>query len=119
MQTKPRLLSASTISGDKVRNTSGEDLGKIEDLMVDLDHTRIAYAVVSFGGMMGMGSKLFAIPMEALAVDTDAHEFVLNVPRETLEKAPGFDKNNWPDTSDLEWQARIYSHYGYAPYWDR
>jgi sporulation protein YlmC with PRC-barrel domain len=119
MQTKRRLLSASTISGDKVRNTSGEDLGKIEDLMVDLDHARIAYAVLSFGGVLGMGGKLFAIPLEALALDADAHEFVLNVPRETLENAPGFDKNDWPDASDLDWQASIYSHYGYAPYWNR
>lgn len=118
MQVKPRLLSAGTIAGDKVRNAAGEDLGKIEELMVDLDHAHIAYAVLSFGGVMGMGNKLFAIPMEALTVDADNHEFVLNVPRETLEKAPGFDKNNWPNTDDLEWQSRIYSHFGYKPYWN-
>ena len=118
MQTKPRLLSAGTITGDKVRNAAGEDLGKIEELMVDLDNARIAYAVLSFGGVMGMGNKLFAIPMEALTVDPEQHEFVLNVPRETLEKAPGFDKNNWPNTDDLEWQSKVYSHFGYKPYWN-
>ena len=118
MQTKPRLLSADTIAGDTVRNVAGEDLGKIEDLMIDLDHARVAYAVLSFGGIMGMGNKLFAIPLDALTVDPDAHEFILHVPRETLENAPGFDKYNWPDVSDLQWQASIYSHFGYTPYWN-
>lgn len=118
MQTKPRLLSAGSITGDKVRNAAGEDLGKIEELMIDLGNARVAYVVVSFGGVLGMGNKLFAIPMEALTVDTEQHDFVLNVPRETLEKTQGFDKKNWPDLNDLEWQARIYSHFGYKPYWN-
>jgi sporulation protein YlmC with PRC-barrel domain len=118
MQTKPRLLSAGTITGDKVRNAAGEDLGKIEELMVDLDNARIAYAVLSFGGVLGKGNKLFAIPMEALTVDPEQHEFVLNVPREKLENAPGFDKNKWPKSDDLEWQSRIYRHFGYKPYWN-
>lgn len=117
MKTHPQLLSAGTLSGDKVKNTAGEDLGKIEEFMIDLDTGRIAYAVLSFGGILGMGNKLFAIPWQALKVDTEDHSFLLNVPKETLENAPGFNKDNWPDMSNVEWGTKVHSYYGYEPYW--
>ena len=91
------VLSASTLKGDKVVNHQGEDLGKIEELMVDLDHGRIAYAVLSFGGFLGMGDKLFAIPWQAFSVDTVQKRLILNAKKELLEKATGFDKSNWPN----------------------
>jgi sporulation protein YlmC with PRC-barrel domain len=115
---EPRVLSASTLSGDRVRNSEGEDLGKIEDIMLDYKNGRIAYAVLSFGGFMGLGNKLFAIPWSALELNTDEHKFILNVDKEKLETAEGFDKNNWPDMTSPEWGSRIYSHYGYRPYWE-
>lgn len=113
-----RVLSASTLEGNSVRNSAGEDLGKIEDIMIDIPTGRVAYAVLSFGGFLGIGNKLFAMPWEALSLDEDAHEFVLNVDRSMLESAPGFDKDNWPDMADASWGEQIYSHYGYKPYWD-
>lgn len=91
--TTRRTLSATTLVGDGVRNTAGDSLGKIEELMIDLPTGRVAYAVLSFGGFLGMGDKLFAIPWSALKLDEAAHEFVLNVSKERLEKAPGFDKS--------------------------
>jgi sporulation protein YlmC with PRC-barrel domain len=112
----PDFLSASTIKGDKVVNTAGEDLGKIEELMVDVDDGRIAYAVLSFGGFLGMGDKLFAIPWQAFKLKLHDHAFLLDVPKETLENAEGFDKDNWPVTS-REWLSRTYTYYGYQPYW--
>ncbi|HWR25020.1 MAG TPA: PRC-barrel domain-containing protein [Methanosarcina sp.] len=66
----PEFLSASTIKGDKVVNTAGEDLGRIEELIVDLENNKIAYAVLSFGGFLGIADKLFAIPMQALKLST-------------------------------------------------
>ena len=114
---RTHVLSATTIIGDSVRNVDGEDLGKIEDLMIDLDHNRVAYAVVSFGGFLGMGDKYFAVPMESLALDPPNHQFILNVNRETLENAPGFDKDNWPDVADRTWGESIHAHYGQEPYW--
>lgn len=99
-------LSCSTLTGDAVRNAAGEDLGEIEDIMIDLDTGRIAYAVLSFGGILGMGDKLFAIPWEALQLAREEHKFILNVSKDMLEKAPGFDKDNWPDTSDPEWNTK-------------
>jgi sporulation protein YlmC with PRC-barrel domain len=112
----PEFLSASTIKGDKVINTAGEDLGKIEELMIDLRDGRVAYAVLSFGGFLGLGNKLFAIPWNALSLRVHEHAFVLDIPKETLEKAEGFDKDNWPVTS-REWLSSMYSYYGYQPYW--
>ena len=114
----PKVLSSSTISSDHVKNASGEDLGKIEDLMIDLDSGRVAYAVLSFGGFLKMGNKLFAVPWEALKVDTANKQFLMNVDKKVLENAPGFDKDNWPDMADPTFGARIYKHYGYKPYWE-
>jgi sporulation protein YlmC with PRC-barrel domain len=113
-----RVLSASTLAGDRVRNAAGEDLGKVEQIMLDVPRGRIAYAVLSFGGFLGIGDKLFAVPWSALKLDTGEHEFILDVSKETLENAPGFDKNNWPDMADAAFQARIDSHYGAPAYWE-
>jgi sporulation protein YlmC with PRC-barrel domain len=114
----PRVLSASSICSDHVRNAAGEDLGKIEELMMDLDSGRIAYAVLSFGGFLKMGNKLFAVPWQALKADTVNKQFILDVPRSVLENAPGFDKDNWPNMADPTFGADVYRHYGYKPYWD-
>ena len=108
----PHTLSATTIIGDPVVNEYGEDLGKIEELMIDLDHGRVAYAVLSFGGFLGMGDKLFAIPWSALRLDEERKCFVLDVDKKTLETAPGFDKDHWPDLSNVDYQQSVYKHYG-------
>jgi hypothetical protein len=114
----PAVIAADTLTGDKVVNLKNEDLGKIEHLMIDLASGRIAYAVLSFGGFLGMGDKLFAIPWSALTVDTAEKRFVLNADKQLLERAPGFDKNNWPDMADRTWGGTVYSYYGARPYWD-
>jgi sporulation protein YlmC with PRC-barrel domain len=113
-----RVLSASSLAKDRVKNNAGEDLGKIEEFMIDIPTGRIAYAVLSFGGFLGMGNKLFAVPWDAFTVDEVKHEFILNVDKKTLEDAPGFDKDNWPDMADRDFGSRVYSHYGYKPYWE-
>ena len=118
VQHEPRVLSASTLTGDRVRNPEGEDLGKIEEIMLDYKNGSIAYGVLSFGGFMGLGNKLFAIPWDAFELSTEEHKFILNVDKEKLENAPGFDKGDWPDMTSLEWGSKIYSHYGYRPYWE-
>jgi sporulation protein YlmC with PRC-barrel domain len=113
----PRVLSASTINGDAVVNAAGEKLGEIEELMIDLENGRVAYAVLSFGGFLGVGDKLFAIPFEALRLDAENHRFVLDVPREKLETAPGFDKSHWPDFADPRFGQQVYGYYDVATYW--
>jgi len=114
----PRTLSASTMIGDKVMNAYGEDLGKIEELMIDLENARVGYAVLSFGGLLGIGDKLFAIPLEALRLDAENHCFVLDIDRERLEQAPGFDKDEWPEADDLGYRREVFAFYGHDPYWE-
>ena len=114
----PKVLSSSTISSDRVKNAAGEDLGKIEDLMIDVNTGRIAYAVLSFGGFLKVGNKLFAIPWQALRLDAANKQFILDVDKSVLERAPGFDKDNWPDMADPKFGTNLYRHYGYKPYWE-
>src|SRR5579872_5679264 len=117
-KTYRRVMSASTLSGDKVVNSAGEDLGKIDDIMIDTPTGRVAYAVLSFGGILGLGDKLFAIPWSRLSLDEDRKVFILNIDRAILEKAPGFDKDNWPDMADRTWGAQIHTYYSARPYWE-
>lgn len=112
-----RVVSAGTITGDSVRNLSGDDLGKVQEIMLDVDDGSIAYAVLSFGGFLGMGDKLFAVPWRALTLVRDEEHFLLDVDKEVLKDAPGFDKDNWPDFSDSRWGQEIHDHYGTTPYW--
>lgn len=119
MNENPQVLSATTMIGDKVVSPEGEDLGTLKELMLDLDEGRINYAVLSFGGFLGVGDKLFAIPWEALTVNTEEHTFILNVDKEQFQNAPGFDKEDWPDQAqyDSGWLLDVYNYYGYSPYW--
>lgn len=112
-----RVISADTLAGDEVYDPQGEKLGHIKDIMLDVDNGRIAYAVLSFGGVLGFGDKLFAIPWKALRIDHRRDCFVLDVDREKLQKARGFEKDNWPNFGDPRWNTQIYTHYGYPPYW--
>ena len=113
-----RVLGAVSLTKDSVRNRNGDDLGSIKDIMLDVPAGRVAYAVLSFGGFLGVGSKLFAIPWEMLTVDEDRQCLVLDTDKKTLENAPGFDKDHWPDMSDPKWGNEVYSYYGRKPYWN-
>jgi sporulation protein YlmC with PRC-barrel domain len=113
----PRLMAAREATGDGVVNDAGENLGKIEDFVIDLDNGRIAYAVLSFGGFLGRGNKYFAVPWEALKRSLHDKKFLLQVDKEVLKQAPGFDKDERPDFEDRKWATGVYTHYGYTPYW--
>jgi len=112
------VMSAGTLTGDTVRNSAGEDLGKIEDIMLDVPNGRVAYAVLSFGGFLGIGSKLFAVPWTSLMLDEDEKCFRLEMDKARLENAPGFDKDNWPDMADPSWRNQVYDYYGADRYWE-
>lgn len=111
----PALMGANTLLGNDVYNKDGEDLGDIKEFMIDMSTGRIAYAVLSFGGLMGMGDKLFAVPWAALMLDTVAKRFTLNTPKAALQDAPGFDKAHWPSMSDRTWASGVHKFYG-TPY---
>ncbi len=113
----PEVMDAHTLIGDSVVNGAGDDLGKIEAIMLDVGAGRIAYAVLSFGGFLGMGTKLFALPWVALTLDAREKRFVLDISKDKLESAEGFDKDSWPRMADPEWAARLHTYYGVRPYW--
>lgn len=131
METKYReellMMSCSSLSGVGIVNEQGEDLGQIEDVMIDVDSWKVAYVAVSFKtGFLG-SSKLFAIPGEAFTIkDADRdnfyqeglqHKVILNIPQQAFKDADGFDKDNWPRKADLKWLNGVYNRYGYTPYW--
>lgn len=93
-------LSATSIIGDSVENNEGENLGEIDNLMVNVHTGLVEYAVVEFGSFLGMGGKLFAIPFKELRVNPAKKVFVFNRDKDYLKKSPGFDKTHWPDTND-------------------
>jgi sporulation protein YlmC with PRC-barrel domain len=119
------IVLASNIIGEPVVNRQYEDLGKVHELVIDAKEGRIAYAVLSFGGFMGMGNKLFAMPWSAFEFAKHEkgsfgyeYKLMLNVDKEILRAAPGFDQDaKWPDFADRTWGNSIYKYYGYAPYW--
>ena len=111
-----RLMGADTLIGDDVYNHKDEDLGDIKEIMLDVNNGRIAYAVLAFGGVFGIGEKLFAVPWSALTLDTVNKRFLLNQDKERLESAPGFDKDNWPNMAEPTWQNTVSSYYGTKNY---
>ena len=112
------VVSASKIIGETVVNRQSENVGNIDELVIDAKKNRIMYAVLSFGGFMGMGNKLFAMPWEAFEFSTTENKLILNVDKEKLTAAPGFEKgDNWPDFKDKLWGESIYNYYNYTPPW--
>ena len=112
------VVSASKIIGEDVVNRQNENLGKIHELVIDAKEGRLAYAVLSFGGFMGMGKKLFAMPWKAFEFSNTENKLILNVDKKKLETAPGFDKDaKWPDFADRTWGDGVYKYYGLEPYW--
>ena len=111
-------MGADTLVGNDVYNHKGEDLGDIKEIMLDMRSGKVGYAVLSFGGFLGMGEKLFAVPWSALKLDTKNKRFELNVEKDRLNDAPGFDKDKWPNMADQSWEKEIHSYYGTKPYSD-
>ena len=105
-------LSAKSIISTDVKNPQGEALGSIKDIMIDTGSGRIEYAVLQFGGVMFIGDKLFAVPWDELKLDTAKEEMVLNVDKERLKDAPGFDKDDWPDFAADSIRSELNGFYG-------
>lgn len=110
--THQSLITASSLEGDHVKNAQGETLGHVKEVMIDTASNRVAYYVLSFGGVLGMGDKLFAIPPEAMKLNHEDECFILNIDKDRLKKVEGFDKDNWPDMANPTFRSAIYQHYG-------
>ncbi|MFM0571263.1 PRC-barrel domain-containing protein [Paraburkholderia caledonica] len=113
----PDVMAAATLDGTKVMSSDGEHVGKISDIMLDVRNGRIAYAVLSEGGFLGMGANLHAIPWSALTLDTDQKCFFVDITAQRLKDDPGFDPDHWPAMADSTWGESTYSYYNRQPYW--
>jgi sporulation protein YlmC with PRC-barrel domain len=107
----PELMGAGTLIGDDVHNLRDEHLGEIKEIMLDMRTGKIAYAVLSSGGVFTLGEKLFAVPWNALELDTVNKRFILNIDKERIEDAPGFDSEHWPNMANQQWAAQIEDYY--------
>jgi len=108
----PRLMGADTLIGDHVHNLQNEHLGTIKEIMLDMQTGHVAYVVMASGGVLKMGQKLFAVPWAALTLDTGHHRMLLNIDKDRIEAAPGFDKDHWPDMANQSWAAEVHTYYG-------
>jgi sporulation protein YlmC with PRC-barrel domain len=113
------LLRSKTLFDYRVKSPQGEDLGKIEEVMIDMEVGRVAYAVLSFGGFLGLGNKWVPVPWDAVALRPDEKVLLLNVEKEKLQKAPNFEATTLPELANRPWGAVIHTYYGYPPYWEK
>jgi sporulation protein YlmC with PRC-barrel domain len=112
------LIAANKVQGTTVYNTAMEKLGHVEDVMIDKASGRIAYAVLSFGGFLGIGDHYYPLPWEKLTYNTEVGGYIVDVDRDTLEGAPSFTDEATASWNDEAWGRGVYSHYGVDPYWD-
>lgn len=112
---KNGVLKASTLIGAKVQDTEGKKLGDIKDLVIDPIEGDISYAVLDFGGFLGLGDKYFAVPWEALKLGENQKYLILDVSKKVLKNAPGFPKDQWPDMSNGQWIITLYNFYDLPP----
>lgn len=110
-----RIVKASDIMGYSIKNAQGQEIGKIEDIVLNPQDGRVEYVAMSTGGFLGMGDKLFAIPWDALRPLPQQEAFSLDVSTEQIEKAQGFDKENWPKLAIHEFRTPTPSSSGQTP----
>jgi sporulation protein YlmC with PRC-barrel domain len=113
------LLRSKTLFEYRVKSPQGEDLGKIEEVMIDMQIGRVAYAVLSFGGLWGLGSKWVPVPWDAVTLQPDEKVLLLKIEKEKIEKAPNFEAATLPELANRQWGAVIHTYYGYPPYWEK
>lgn len=112
MKVHHKLLSGSSINGTIVENKNGDNIGSIEDVMIDTRTGKIAYAVLAVdSGFLNLGSKFFAVPMQALEFDLENKRILMDITSERLKSAPGFDKENWPKGPESDFIGSVYDFY--------
>ena len=111
------LIAASRVKGATVYNVALEKLGSVQDVMIDKATGRIAYAVLSFGGFLGIGDRFYPLPWEKLTYNTEVGGYVVDIDRSTLEGAPSYTDEATASWNDEAWRLGVHSHYGVQPFW--
>jgi sporulation protein YlmC with PRC-barrel domain len=113
----PRLISSEKVEGTSVVNPHGDDLGHIQEIMIDKISGRVGYAVLKYGSFLGMGGKLFALPWDQLKYDTQRDAYVVNLPEDRLKGGPSYDEGRPPDFDDPQWGKSVHDYYGSSVPW--
>jgi PRC-barrel domain len=111
------LISANKVEGTTVKNTAGEKLGSIEEIMIDKRSGKVAYAVMSFGGFLGIGDRHHPLPWGVLKYDTNLEGYVVNLDKRVLEQAPTYGSDERVDLADEAYGKKIHDYYNVPPYW--
>ena len=112
------LLGTTSFYGDSVYDVAGKFLGEIEELVLDINSGRVAYALIAVGGFLGMGRKLFGIPWSMVLVDRAYQRCVINIELERLIDAPGLDGDALSRIADPSWAVEVHAYFGCKPYWE-
>jgi sporulation protein YlmC with PRC-barrel domain len=113
-----KLIAANQVQGTSVYDTKLEKLGSVEDVMIDKESGRIAYAVLSFGGFLGIGDRYYPLPWEKLSYNTEIGGYVVDIDPDVLQGAPSFSDQATASWNDDAWGRNVYAYYGVHPYWD-
>ena len=111
------LIAGARVAGTEVYNAAGDHLGEIYDVMLDKQTGKVAYAIMSFGGFLGLGEKYHPIPWSVLDFDSDRGGYVIPLTKDKLEAAPMYDSEGEPDWDDKAYGKRVHDYYGTMPYW--
>jgi hypothetical protein len=114
------LIPADRVNGTDVYSKAGDKLGKIEDVAIEKVSGEVAYAILSFGGVLGLGAKFHPVPWKLLKYDEDKRAYIVPMSKADLEKAPMIDEtelSGWNDEADREVIHSFYAGYGIGPYW--
>ena len=111
------LIASDKVQGTNVYNTAGDNLGAIHDLMIDKPSGKVAYAIMSFGGFLGIGNQYHPLPWSVLQYDTNLGGYVVNFDKGKLEAAPAYEAGTEPAWGDRSYESKIHDYYGVGPYW--
>lgn len=112
-----KLISSNAVEGTDVFDTKGDKLGTVDCVMIDKQKGNVAYAVMSFGGFLGMGEKRHPLPWQSLSYDMQKDAYVVNLPKEQLKSGPNLNAGDYSRLGDREYDESVYSHYRANPYW--
>ena len=105
------IVNSNDVVGVEVENLQGEDLGEVEAIMLNKIDGQVSYVVLTSGGFLGMGNKLFALPWSIFSYNPEREKFTINIDKERLKNSPGFDKDHWPDMNSATWGKEIREYY--------
>lgn len=117
VHTTSSLIGAAKVDGTAVYNTQGDRLGDIHDVMIDKQTGRVAYAIMSFGGFLGIGEKYHPLPWNTLKYDTSLGGYIVGLTKDQLEGGPAYDEADEPEWGNRDYEKRVHDYYGVPPYW--